>query len=401
MNRGHRRVDRYAPMVTEHRTSTSLDTGRQWLPSSLRRSSRTGRGLAAQLVVVVACGGLAASYLVTWRLWQPRFMPPNLALMGIVRSVPMGFALISSLAVACVRPKGGAAAHTALFAVAVLGDQIRLQPEFISLAILLIAGAWPASQMFVARWHLTTLWMWAGLHKLLSLGWSIGGASFIATTVHRPGWRSFIAWWVPLAEIALGLLALWRGMWPVLRFVGAAFHLGVAAVLYLSHTNSAVWPWNVALALVVPLVFSPDVAVPVALRVRPSARVRPSPRLTVVSVCFVVYPAGFYLGLSDAYPAHNLYSSNTAQASVCPVGQPNACSPAQFGVYETLNVPMPPERRLFVAMFRRLCQPETMLRIDGINTRLRSGRVDFVNCIRQARVVAPDASVGQALRTTV
>ncbi len=382
-------------MVTEHRTSTSLDTARQWLPSSLRTLPRTGRGLAARLVVVVACVGLAASYYVTWRLWQPRSMPPNVALLGIVRSVPMRFALIASLAVACVRPKIGAGAHTALFAMAMLGDQIRLQPEFISLAILLIAGAWPTSQMFVARWHLMTLWMWAGVHKLLSLGWSLGGASFIATTVHRPGWRSFIAWWVPLAEIALGLLALWRRTWPVLRFVGAAFHLGVAAVLYLSHTNTAVWPWNVALAVVVPLVFSRDVAVPVA------PRVRPPHLLTVVSVCFVVYPAGFYLGLSDSYPAHNLYSSNTAQASVCPVGQPNTCSPAQFGVYETLNVPIPPERRLFVAMFRHVCEPGTMLRIDGINTRLRSGRVEYVNCTRPARAVASDAPVGQAPRTTV
>ena len=392
-------------MVTVHRTSTSPDPKRQWL-RLFGTPQWIARGLAARLIVVAACGGLAASYLVTWRLWQPRSTPPNVALLGIVRSVPMGFALIASLAVACVRPKLGAAVHTGLFVVALLGDQIRLQPEFISLAILLIAGAWPTSQMFVARWHLTTLWIWAGVHKLLSLGWSLGGASFIATTVHRPGWRSFIGWWVPLVEISVGLLALWRRTWPVLRFVGAAFHLGVAAVLYLSHTNTAVWPWNVALACVIPLVFVHQRSVPVAPRVAaPGApRDRPSHFLTAVSMCFVLYPAGFYLGLSDAYPAHNLYSSNTAQASVCPIGQPNACSPAQFGVYESLNVPIPPERRLFVALFRRVCEPDTMLRIDGINTRLRSGRVEYVSCARPAlpaRSVAPDASVGEALRTTV
>ena len=330
-------------------------------------------------------------------------MPPNVALLGIVRNVPIGFALIASLAVACVRPKLGASVHAALFVLALLGDQIRLQPEFISLAVLLVAGAWPTSHMFVARWHLIALWIWAGVHKLLSLGWSLGGAAFIATTVDRPGWRSLIAWWVPLAEITLGLLALWRRTWPVLRFVGAAFHLGVAAVLYLSHTNTAVWPWNVALACVIPLVFVRDTSVPVSPGAVPAvaSRVRTSHFLTAVGMSFVLYPAGFYLGLSDAYPAHNLYSSNTAQASVCPIDQPNACSPAQFGVYESLNVPMPPERRIFVAVFRRVCEPDTMLRIDGINTRLRSGRVEYVACARPTSPVAPDASVSEALRTTV
>jgi hypothetical protein len=30
--------------------------------------------------------------------------------------------------------------------------------------------------------------LWAGVHKLLSTGWHAGGATFIATSLGRPGW---------------------------------------------------------------------------------------------------------------------------------------------------------------------------------------------------------------------
>ncbi len=326
-------------------------------------------------IVVVASVGLVASYVVTWDLWKGRTTPPNLSVVGAFSHLPIGFALVSALIFAPIFPRIAVALHTVLLGVAVLGDQIRLQPEFVSLSIVLLAGVLPARNA-LGRWHVLTLWLWAGIHKALSLGWSFGGASFIAGALDHSGWRPFFVWMVPVTEIALGVIALWPRLWPIVRIAGALFHLGIAVVLYLSHSNTAVWPWNIALVFLVPMLFRrPDEAPPE----RPIRRwMNPT-----IATCLMVYPAGFYVGIGDAYLAHNLYSTNTAQASLCTVEQPQSCGPAPFLVYENLNVPMPPERRLFVDWFERTCQPGTLLRIDGVATRLRSGTVEMVPCRRR------------------
>jgi hypothetical protein len=77
----------------------------------------------------------------------------------------------------------------------------------------------------------------------------------------------------------------------------------------------------------------------------------------------MIAPAGFYLGLVDAYPAHHLYSAATARATVyCPAG----CAPAQDvnATWFALGVPLPPEPRLFEATFQATCMPGDSLRIE-------------------------------------
>ena len=390
-------------MMTEHGT-TAMGPSRRF-PRIL---SVVEGVTAARIIITIAAAGLAASYLVTWNLWLSRTTPPNLPIIAAAGRLPLGYALLGALMVCLVRPKAGVIAHTLLFVVAVLGDQIRLQPEFVSLSIVLLGSVLPKA-LAVSRWHVITRWFWAGAHKALSLGWAFGGAGFIANTIERPDWRTFIAWAVPAVEIALGVAALWRRLWPVLAVVGGLFHLGVAAVLYLSHSNTAVWPWNVALAFVVPALFlgahrsrdrdeaptAPRFASILGAHRSRDGEARPSPRRLapiVVAGVFAVFPAGFYVGIGDAYLAHNLYSSNTAQAYVCQIDQPLACGPAPFLVYEELNVPMPPERRLFIGWFTRQCQPGTLLRIDGIATRLRSGDVETRACTRQPSAGPVDAT---------
>ena len=120
--------------------------------------------------------------------------------------------------------------------------------------------------------------------------------------------------------------------------------------------NVAVWPWNIALACSGFALIAPWKTPLLA-----SLRAVPVPaRLLAASIA--VAPAGFYLGIVDAYPACHLYSAATASATVyCPAG----CRPDQDlnASWYDFNVPLPPEPRLFEATFRATCSPGDVLRI--------------------------------------
>jgi hypothetical protein len=97
----------------------------------------------------------------------------------------IGFAVVLPLAalVAVRFPQPGAVAHAALLFVAILGDQIRLQPECVSLTILLLGSAFPRNGLALARWHFVALWIWPGLNKALSAGWPTVGVHFMVDTI--------------------------------------------------------------------------------------------------------------------------------------------------------------------------------------------------------------------------
>lgn len=345
---------------------------RSWHP----RSPWTFPGWTAPGALVgITATGLFVSYLVTWDLWFERTSPPNLALAGPLSAVPFGPLLCGVAVLAVAVPRWAATAHAALLVLAVLGDQVRLQPEFVSLAMLLLVGAWAPRSLEIGRWHLTTLWAWAGIHKILSLGWPSGGAAFIAAATGEPRLRPVVAVLVPLCEVGLAGLALSTRTWHILRLAAPVFHLGIVLTLVKADWNLAVWPWNLALAAAAPALFRS----PSTLERTPG--VPRSPLVAATAALLAIYPLGFYFGYSNAYLSHNLYSSNSAEASICPP-EPGRCAPAPFSTWERLNVPLPPERRLFIAWFDTICTPGQRLRIDGPQTRLSERRRDSVACTR-------------------
>jgi hypothetical protein len=323
---------------------------------------------AARAIVTIAAVALAASYVLTWELWQGRVEPPNLPALGSSSAWSFGAPLVAAALASIGFPRLGSTVHGSLLVIAILGDQVREQPELISLAILLAAGAWGPKGGEIGRWHMVTMWAWAGIHKALSLGWATGSAAVIADAFGASGLRGVVAVAVPASEIALAALALRRRAWPVLRVAAPVFHLGVVLFLVLDGDNLAVLPWNLALVAIAPLLFRP-----------PDRAAGPgASRGTVAVAAFLaIHPAGFYLGVTDTYLAHNLYTSNEAGASMCVAGG-DCFDP--FATRASLDVPLPPERRLYVAWFERICRPGDTLRIDGIDTRLVHGQVDVVAC---------------------
>lgn len=276
--------------------------------------------------LVTACQ--AATIGVTWGLWQAREDPPMLPALPLP-PVDLGPALLASLVLVLLRPSLGLWLHTGLVAYAMATDQTRLQPQVVSLVLLLWATAPGPGPPLVGRAHLIALWTWAGIHKLLSL-WFLEriGPRLVGALVPwaPPGFLRGGGYGIAAAEIALGFLAVNPRTRRLAAGLACLFHAGIVLTLALlpRGRNVAVWPWNLALA--------------------------------VAGLALLVAPAGFYVGLTDAYLAHNLYAASPPGATTASV---------DFGApVRAFHAILPPEPRLYAQYFRLKCRPGDTLRID-------------------------------------
>ena len=327
--------------------------------------------------LVVGCQ--AATLLITWPLWQVRENaadgPPMAPLLDLPR-VDLGVALIASLAVVLVAPKPGFALHVLLLLYAAAIDQTRLQPEVVSLAFLMWGTLPGSTGKAFARAHLVSMWFFAGFNKLFSPGFGDGTAQWMVTglTDDPPRWLYENAGWIiGGTELTIGILAFvpWTRKLAALAAVG--LHAGI--LLDLSPRghdwNEAVWPWNVALAFAGLALIWPWTESPRRWFGSLTPALRPLILLLLIS------PLGFYAGVTDAYLAHNLYSSNTASASVrCEDG----CEPYQQpdATWDAFNVPLPPEHRIFKTYFRESCEPGDVLTIRDTRWWFRERDKDVV-----------------------
>lgn len=311
------------------------------------------------LVCAVAAVAQIVTLRWTWNLWSHRSDPPNLPVIDGLSSFSWGWLLVALCVVTAVVPRWGGPAFAVAIALACLGDQMRLQPGVVSVTILMIAPAFGVTGRSIARWALCSLWLWAGLHKLLSPGWTGGGAHFIAEALGHPGLNELVAIALPLFEVGIGLTAMWPRLWKITGVGAMLMHVGIVVTLspLFADWNSSVWPWNAAIAVAAPLLFL----------AQPEPAAFPSKAVMAVAAVMLAYPALFYVGVIDAYMSHNLYSSNTASAEVC---RPAGCANDTFVTWDSLNVPFPPEPRLYRQAFQLTCHPGDVLGIQGQRTRL-------------------------------
>jgi len=98
----------------------------------------------------------------------------------------------------------------------------------------------------------------------------------------------------------------------------------------------------------------------------------------------LIQPVGFHLGLGNAYLSHNLYSSKDPEVRLCEgpgtVAAETECPFAPYSTWDSLNLPMPPDERLFIARFRIECRAGDTLVITEPRTRLASDEVTRVEC---------------------
>lgn len=318
-------------------------------------------GRRDHIVCAVAAVAQITTIRWTWDLWAERSSPPNLPVVDFIASIRWAPMLIVLCVATAIRPRWGGPAFGAALLMACLGDQTRIQPGVIAVAVLMIAPAYGDPGRAIARWHLCAMWLWAGLHKFMSPEWEDFGARFIADSLGRSGWRGFIAAALPLFELGLGLTALIPRAWRLTAVGAVLLHVGIVVTLspHYADWNSSVWPWNAAVAVAAPLLYRPATA----------GTPRPSRAVAAGAIALVAFPALFYVGAVDAYLSHNVYTANTASAVVCRPAEAS-CTGASFdATWDELNVPLPPEPRLFRQTFDITCEPGDVLWIRGRHTR--------------------------------
>lgn len=262
---------------------------------------------ALRLAIVLAA---AASLLVTWPLWQLRTEPPMLPLVAL--PLPFGSMLLATLAFALWRPLAGALLHAAVLTAAMLADQLREQPQMISLAALLLAVAPVRGGARLGAVHLIALWLWSGLGKLTSpTFWSTGAAWLLAL---EPGTSSALATTAAallgLTEIALAALAIAPQTRRLAAWTGALLHGGAFVYLaFLRDTNVAVWPWNLALASAA-FVLLGQIQGPLL-----GDRKLDGPLPRIAALAALVLPLGFHAGFVDAPFAQQVYCMNEPAAT--------------------------------------------------------------------------------------
>ena len=321
---------------------------------------------------VALVAGEAATVLVTWPLWQARSSPPNLPLLPGLPALDTGAALLAALLLVLLVPRWGLPLHAVVLAAAMALDQLRIQPQLVSFALLLCATGpvrEPAGDdglgALVARCHLVALYLWAGLHKLLSAEYADSAARFWqrAAPGLGPGPARAAALGVAVFEVGLALAVAW----PVTRrragWLAGAMHL----VIFLSLSplgrgrNEAVWPWNLALAVAAPLLLT-------SWRATWHAR----PAAAALALVLLLSPALYYAGRLDAYLSWCLYSNNVPIAVFVPSEQREQLAaagattlrlPDLNATIRELHVPFPPAHRLFEQYFARVARPGDELHV--------------------------------------
>ena len=290
------------------------------------------------MLLLVSVFAQAVSLVITWPLWNVRTEVPHLPVFDIgLPQVPFGWLLILTLALIPVRPRLGIWLHFGVMFIACLFDQMRTQPQFLATWILMLAVLDDSWKNYV-RWFLSSLWIWAGLHKAISLDWNAHRAFAMAEAIGLDGesWFTLVAVTVAATEILVGVLAWWKPKWGAVGCV--LLHVGIS--IYLSPLfrdwNYCVLPWNLATAIV-------------GCWILWTCEVRSRNRQKLVFAIFMVLPLGFFVGWLDHGYSHVLYSGSTPQGLITR----NDGSLELIRGWGELAVPFPNERRTLKQLFER------------------------------------------------
>ncbi len=325
--------------------------------------SEDQRLVAFRWLVVAA---QAATIVITWRLWTVRVDPPLLPAVDSPQFSPAIW-LLGTLALTLALPGLGVALHFGLLVVAMLLDQTRMQPEVISLGLLLVGTLSSSTSLqnsstvprkdarLIGRMHLIALWFFAGFHKLLSPDYYTGVVPWMSgsSSPNHLITLQVIGGLMALAEMSLGVMAVVPRLRRACAIAACVFHLLVTAWLAGRHWNPAVWPWNVALAAA-----GPALIWPWRTSLVHDLRAAQWPA-RVAATALLVTPVGYYFGLIDPYLAHCLYARNVPKAQLLTTG-----GQQEIDTWSALRVPLPPAHRIFEQYFQATALPSERLVID-------------------------------------
>ena len=278
------------------------------------------------------------------------------------------------------RPRWWGAAATVLALVLALEDQSRWQPWFYQYVAMLAALAVardPGDTLAAWRVVLVGLYLWSGIQKLNAtfasrlFPWLVQPVSSALSAGLQ---QIFLAGWVvvPMIEIAVAVGLLVPRLRNAAVIAAVATHLVVLGLLGpLAHgTNAVIWPWNVAMAALVALLFWNARGVSALDTVFPRRIAAHAAMLAL----FVALPALSFAGHWDSYLSGELYSGNLKVGALSITDRVAARLPDaarrhvvservganMLDLYEwsmgELSVPSYPEDRVFRAVARDVCR---------------------------------------------
>ena len=308
-----------------------------------------------------------ATIVLTWDLWKQRITPPLLPVFDSLPQTSVGPLLVIVLIVSLFTTRLGTISYLLVLIYAFLTDQTRLQPEFVSMALLLISIEFEFAR-FIGRAHLITLWVWSGIHKILSHSFETN-LTWISEWINIP--TPALRWIIRIMEVSLGVAAITYRTRKFAILMAICLHGGILILLIGNNWNSAVWPWNIALPAASVFLLNESKGYKFTNNFQKlNMQTQTHALAALIWIIAWIYPAGFYIGISNAYMSHNLYSDNTKTAFVCEVNvdQDRKCFNLSSETYEVINVPLPPESYIFKSQFNRSCKPNETLFIYPIRT---------------------------------
>jgi len=319
----------------------------------------------AFLCFVVICQ--AITILVTWRLWQVHRTPPMLPALPLPE-LNLGVIILVSLAAIFVRPFAGLILHTIVILYSILIDQSRLQPEIISMVILMWGSLRSPGLKLIARSHLVSLWFFAGLAKMQSTGY----LDSLSLAHPRSSSRAAL---LPLVELTLGILTLVPRSRNFAAALAFAMHITIFAFVLRGRPGSPILFWNLALA------FAGFALISSWTRSLSSNLKELNPLAASVVLLVLISPIGFYFGIFDAYLSHHLYSKSVPTA----IWYRASGQQDSINTWKTLNVPLPAEHRLYEAYFNNSCERGDFLIINDPRhwAKWRGYAERRVDCVRQ------------------
>lgn len=301
---------------------------------------------------VALAAALLGTLGLSWPLWGARESPPLLPLLPICQGIHFGFLIGLGLVVYVPWPRIGLFATVVSTCLACVADQARVQPQVLSLLFLMGGATGSQGVLFLARAHLVSLWLYAGLHKLLSPDYCQEFGPFLTQglfssefNARYPGAAGPLALGAAFTELGLGVSLLFPKVRRVSAVVAVVLHAAIIFVLHRNDNwNTSVWPWNIALAAVgayLIVSWKSDVLHDVQQCGR---------WMSLATAMTVLSPALYYAGVLDAYLANCVYSPNVPTAYVVtakhrwqPLGINNRAGP----YWPTLGVSLSPTHRTF------------------------------------------------------
>jgi hypothetical protein len=342
-----------------------------------------------RLLKVVLSLALLCGFALSRRLWvSTGRLYPSVPAFDFLPKVatPLDYVLFGVLVVLLTlvgvreRPRLCASAFVALASALVLFDVSRLQPwfyQYLFVMLALAAHAWGGpdarATLRACALMVACLYFWSGVQKLNPQFFDEVVPSLASPYLaHLPA--SFarlampLAVLVPLTEICAGVMLLtsrWRRVGVVLAVVTHAFVLLLFVPL---RRNNVIWPWNVATAAFVLIIFRHDAGTLKDFLPRKVLSLQ-----TLALVLFGVMPAFGLFGLWGQYQSAALYSGSVTRAEFTlseqvarrlPPRVQGKLRPALEGFrldinhwsYAELNVPAYPSERVYRATAAALCE---------------------------------------------